>query len=183
MAATTAEGMAVPGEAAGRGVPWWLVLLEGIAALILGVLLLADPAATTVVVVRLLGVYFLIDGVFRIVTIFIDRHGWGWKLAGGILGILAGLAVLQHPLWSTILVPAVTAATVGIFGMIMGVFALIQAFQGSGWGAGILGVLGILFGLVLLLNPLTAAVGLVWAVGFLAIAGGISLMVAAFRSR
>jgi uncharacterized membrane protein HdeD (DUF308 family) len=174
--------MATP-QAAGSRMPWWLVLLEGIAALILGLLLLGDTAATTTVVVQLLGAYWLIDGIFRIITIFIDRHGWGWKLAGGILGIIAGLLVLQHPLWSAILVPSVVAVMVGILGMIMGVFALIQAFQGGGWGAGILGVLGVLFGLVLFANPLAAAVGLVWSVSFLAIFGGIALIIASFRLR
>jgi uncharacterized membrane protein HdeD (DUF308 family) len=163
--------------------PWWVVLLEGIAALVLGLLLLADPSATTVVVVQLLGAYWLIDGIFRLVTLFVDRRGWGWKLVGGILGIILGLIVLQHPLWSAVFVPATLALMVGILGMIMGVFALIQAFQGSGWGAGILGVLGFLFGLVVLANPFAATIGLVWAVAFLAVAGGIVLIIAAFRFR
>jgi uncharacterized membrane protein HdeD (DUF308 family) len=60
---------------------------------------------------------------------------------------------------------------------------LSQAFQGSGWGAGILGVLGFLFGLVVLANPFAATIGLVWAVAFLAVAGGIVLIIAAFRFR
>jgi uncharacterized membrane protein HdeD (DUF308 family) len=65
----------------------------------------------------------------------------------------------------------------------MGVIALVQAFQGSGWGAGILGVLGILFGLVLIFNPFAAAVGLVWAAGIFGLVGGIALIIAAFRFR
>jgi uncharacterized membrane protein HdeD (DUF308 family) len=163
--------------------PWWLVLLEGIAALILGFLLLTDTAATTVVVVQFIGAYWLVDGAFRLVSMFIDHRGWGWKLAGGILGILAGLVVLQHPLSAAVIVPGTAAVIVGILGIIMGVIALVQAFQGSGWGAGILGVLGILFGLVLIFNPFAAAVGLVWAAGIFGLVGGIALIIAAFRFR
>ena len=183
MTATTAGSMAAPMEASGSGMPWWVALLEGIAALILGLLLVTDTAATTVVVVQLLGVYWLVDGIFRLITIFIDHRGWGWKLIGGILGIFLGLVVLRHPLWSTIVVPESLAVIVGILGMVMGVFSLIQAFQGSGWGAGILGVLGFLFGLVILANPLTSAIGLIWAVAALAICGGALLIITAFRYR
>jgi uncharacterized membrane protein HdeD (DUF308 family) len=159
------------------------VLLEGIAALIIGLLLIAEPTATTVVVVQLLGAYWLIDGIFRLVTMFMDRRGWGWKLAGGIVGIILGLVVLQHPLWSSILVPATLAAVVGVLGMIMGIFAIIQGFQGSGWGSAILGVMGFLLGLMVFLNPLAAGIGLVWSVSILAIGGGIALIIAAFRLR
>src|SRR3954453_4677398 len=137
MTATTAGTIPSPAEATGPGLPWWLVLLEGIAAVILGFLLLTDTAATTIVVVQLLGVYWLIDGIFRLVTMFMDHRGWGWKLAGGILGILLGLVVLQHPLWATYAVPVSLGWLVGIGGIFMGIFSLIQAFQGSGWGAGI----------------------------------------------
>ena len=89
--------------------------------------------------------------------------------------------VLQHPLWATYAVPVALGWLVGIGGIFMGIFSLIQAFQGSGWGAGILGVLGIMFGLVILASPLASAVGLLWAAGFLGIGGGIALIIAAFR--
>ena len=49
----------------------------------------------------LLGIYLLIAGIFRIVGIFLDSSSWGWKLAAGILCLIAGLAILSNPLWST----------------------------------------------------------------------------------
>jgi uncharacterized membrane protein HdeD (DUF308 family) len=82
---------------ASASVPWWLLLIQGIAAVILGVLLLAAPAATLVLMIQLLGAYWLVGGVFSLVSMFVDRTNWGWKLLGGIVAILAGLAVLQHP--------------------------------------------------------------------------------------
>ena len=167
----------------GRFGPWWLVLLQGIAALILGLLLLTNTPETVFVVVQLLGFYWLIDGVFRLVSIFLDRRDWGWKLAGGILGIVLGLYVLRHPLWAALAVPEAAVVVTGLGGIAMGVLALVQAFRGSGWGAGILGVMGILLGIVILTNPLASAIGLTWALGVLGIVGGIALMVMAFRLR
>ena len=163
--------------------PWWLVLLEGIAALILGILLLVNPAETVFVVVQFLGFYWLIDGIFRLVSIFIDHRDWGWKLFGGIIGILAGLYVIRNPLWSALAVPATAAIVVGIFGLIMGAIAIFQAFRGAGWGSGILGALGVLFGLGIMANPLGSAAGLAIGLGVLGIVGGIAMIVMAFRMR
>jgi uncharacterized membrane protein HdeD (DUF308 family) len=177
----TAAAMPVPDTE--RAGPWWLVLLEGIAALILGVLLLTNTPETVFVVVQFVGVYWLIDGIFRLVSIFLDSRGWGWKLAGGVLGIVAGLYVLKHPLWSAFAVPGAAAVVVGILGIVMGVLALVEAFRGGGLGVGILGALGVLLGIVILANPLPSAIGLAWALGVLGIVGGIAMIVMAFRLR
>jgi uncharacterized membrane protein HdeD (DUF308 family) len=177
----TAAAMPVPDTE--RAGPWWLVLLEGIAALVLGVLLLTNTPEKVFVVVQFLGLYWLIDGIFRLVSLFLDRRGWGWKLAGGVLGIVAGLYVLRHPLWSALVVPGAAAFVVGILGIVMGTLALVEAFRGSGWGAGILGVLGILLGIGILANPLASAIGLAWALGALGIFGGIAMIFTAFRLR
>jgi uncharacterized membrane protein HdeD (DUF308 family) len=174
---------AMPVSDTGRTGPWWLVLLEGIAALILGLLLLTNTPETVFVVVQFLGVYWLIDGIFRLVSIFLDSREWGWKLAGGIIGIIAGLYVLKHPLWSALVVPTTAAIIVGILGIIMGVIALVQSFRGAGWGAAILGVLGILFGLAVIANPFGSAIGLTWGLGVLGIFGGIAMIIMSFRLR
>jgi uncharacterized membrane protein HdeD (DUF308 family) len=171
-------------EAMGRStIPWWLVLIQGIAAIIIGILLLTNPAATTVIIIQMLGIYWLIAGIFGIVAIFIDRSGWGWKLFSGIIGILAGIAIIQHPWWSAVLVPTTLVLVMGIFGVIIGITNLIQAFRGGGLGIGILGAVSILIGLWLAFNPLAGALALPFVVGIFAVAGGISALIAAFRMR
>src|SRR5919112_1147090 len=83
--------------------PWWLVLLEGIIAALVGLLLLVAPAGGLIVLVEVFGFYLLIGGVFRIASIFVDASSWGWKLLVGILGIVvAGIVVVDHPVWSAI---------------------------------------------------------------------------------
>jgi uncharacterized membrane protein HdeD (DUF308 family) len=93
--------------ASGRGeiLPWWLVLVEGIVLALLGLLLLVAPGASLYFMVQLLGLYLFIAGIFRIIGIFLDSSYWGWKLLGGAVCLIAGLAVLRHPLWSTIAAP------------------------------------------------------------------------------
>ena len=164
-------------------VPWWLVLLEGIALVILGLLLLTNPAMTTLVLIQFLGIYWLIKGIFMLVSMFIDHSQWGWKLFSGILGIIAGVVILQHPLWSAILVPATLVWLLGFFGIIMGGISIFQTFKGAGWGVGILGVLSIIFGLYLLANTLISTLSLPWVVGLFAIGGGIVAIWNSFKVR
>jgi uncharacterized membrane protein HdeD (DUF308 family) len=65
-------------------------------------------------------------------------------------GIIAGLAIVQHPLWASLLVPATLVWILGFMGIIMGVVSIVLAFQGGGWGPGILGVISIGAGVLLL---------------------------------
>jgi len=164
-----------------QNIPWWVVLLQGIAAVILGLFLLAKPGMTMVVVVQLIGIYWFVAGIFQIVAIFIDHTQWGWKLFSGILGIIAGMIIIEHPLWSPILLTSVLIIVLGIEGLIIGIINLIQAFKGGGWGVGILGALSILFGLVLLANVLLATFSVPWVLGVLGIVGGVIAIIYSFR--
>jgi uncharacterized membrane protein HdeD (DUF308 family) len=167
----------------GSGIPWWLVLLEGIAAVIVGLFLLTSPGTTLFVLVQVLGIFWLVGGIFRIISIFLDSYLWGWKLVGGILGILAGILILQHPLWATVLVPGVYIIVLGIQGLVLGGVTLVTAFQGEGWGVGILGVLSIGLGLVLLFNPWIGVAALPYILGAFGLVGGVVAVVMAFRMR
>lgn len=173
----TAEAM----ERGRAGPPWWLVLIEGIALVVLGVLWFASPGMTTLVAVTFLGAYWLVAGIFEIIGIFMDRSMWGWKLFIGILGIIAGIVVMRHPLWSSAIVGATLVIILGIQGLIIGGVRIYQAFKGAGWGAGILGAVSILFGILLLANVWIAAFSLPWVLGAFALIGGIAAIVMAFR--
>lgn len=165
------------------GFPWWLVLLEGIAAAIVGLFLLTAPGATLFVLIQALGIYWLVGGIFRIISIFMDNSLWGWKLVGGVFGVLAGIVVLQHPLWSSVLVPAVYLVVLGIQGLVLGGVSLVVAFRGEGWGVGILGALSIVFGLVLLFNVWIGVAFLPFVLGAFGILGGGFAIVMAFVMR
>lgn len=168
------------------GIPWWAVLVQGIAGLMIGLFLVTAPGTTTLALVRVLGYYWLISGILSIVRIFTkerDIH-WGWLLVWGILGILAGISVLDHPLWSAIMIPTVLVTFVGVDGIIMGIIALIEAFSGEGgWAAGILGVLSIILGIGLLGSSLVATAVLPIVVGAFSVVGGIAAIIFSFRLR
>ena len=177
----TSETASVEAQAGEQ--PWWLVLLEGIALIIVGILLLVSTQKTLVILVQFIGIYWLIKGIFNIISIFVDHTAWGWKLFIGIVGIMAGLVILQHPLWSAVLVPSVTVWILGIYGIFAGIAGIIRAFQGAGWGVGVLGAVGIVLGIFLLANTIVSAVLLVFMTAIVAIIGGVAAIFAAFRLR
>lgn len=164
-----------------RAVPWWIPLIQGIALIIVGILLFTNTAATTVVLVQVLAIYWLIAGIMEIISIFIDHSAWGLKLLGGIIGIWAGTVILQHPIGGTLALGFAVVIILGIQALILGVVNIIQAFRGGGWGIGLLGVVNIIFGIILLGNTMVSAALLPWVLGAFAVVGGIAAIVMAFR--
>jgi uncharacterized membrane protein HdeD (DUF308 family) len=163
---------------------WWIVLLEGIALVIIGILLFTDTEQTVFTLVLFLGIWWFISGIFDLVSLFIDRTQWGWKLFSGILGILAGLLIIRHPVWASVLVPVSLVWVLGFFGIIIGIVALIRAIQGAGWGIGILGVISVVLGIILLGANMGVALATIIVVGAVwAIVGGIVSIIYSFRLR
>ncbi|HXM54860.1 MAG TPA: DUF308 domain-containing protein [Candidatus Dormibacteraeota bacterium] len=163
--------------------PWWLVLLEGIAALLIGLLLLTNTGATLFTLVVFLGVYWLVTGVLDLVMLFIDRSQWGWKLFSGIIGIVAGLVIVRDPLWASLLLPATLVWLLGGIGIVIGAIAIVRAFMGGGLASAILGVISILLGGILLFNTAVSTVVLVYAVAIWAVIGGIFAIVGSLLLR
>jgi uncharacterized membrane protein HdeD (DUF308 family) len=163
---------------------WWVVLIQGVLSILIGVLLLVSPGMTVLVLVQILGFYWLVGGILTLVSIFVDRRLWGWKLFAGVIGVWAGLSVIQHPLWSAVFLPTVLIILLGIQGIFYGIVYIIEAIKGLGWGTAILGALSVLMGVLLLSAPLFAAMWLVIFLGVVNLVGGIvSVLYAIFVSR
>ena len=167
------------------GFPWWIVLVEGILALIFGILLITAPGRTTLFLVTVLGFYWLIRGIFSIIEIFLPNRSthWGWLLFIGILGIVAGIVVLRNLVYATVVVATFVVVFLAVDGLIMGIMGIVRAFTGGGWGPGILGILTIIIGLFLLANVFGAALALPIVLGAFMIVGGIVAIFYSFRIR
>jgi uncharacterized membrane protein HdeD (DUF308 family) len=163
---------------------WWLFLLQGIAAILLGLVVLTAPGATLLALMTFLGFYLLITGTLALVRIFVDRSTpWLWSLLSGIVGILAGVFVLNHPLLAAVTVPTLLIIILGFEALSMGVFEIIRGFQGGGVGAFILGVINALIGLLLLGRPMVAALAVPFVFAMLLLIEGVGLLIWALRAR
>jgi len=163
---------------------WWIFLLEGIAAIIFGGLLITNPAATLVALVIFLGFYWLFVGVLELVRVFVDRSvPWYWSLLIGVLGIVAGIIVLNHPIFAAIVLPTAIVVWLGVLGLVIGVFAMIGGFTGGGVGSFIFGLVNFVIGLILLGSPMVAALAVPLVFGILLVIQGVILIVWAFKVR
>jgi uncharacterized membrane protein HdeD (DUF308 family) len=156
--------------------------LEGIASLIFGGLLLTSPAATLVAFVIFLGFYWLFIGVLELVRVFVDDSvPWYWSLLIGVVGIIAGIIVLNHPLFAAIVLPTAIVVWLGVIGLVIGVFSIIASFTGGGIGSFFFGVINFIIGLILLGSPMMAAIAVPFVFGILLLIQGVVLIVWAFR--
>jgi uncharacterized membrane protein HdeD (DUF308 family) len=163
---------------------WWVFLLQGFAGIIIGLMLITEPGATLVALTTVLGFYWLITGVLALVQVFVDRATpWVWSLLAGLVGILAGLFVLRHPLVAALTVPTVLVIILGIQGLVIGAVQIIGGFKGGGIGPFILGAINLLVGILLLGSPLAAALAVPLVFGVLLLIQGAGLMILAFRVR
>lgn len=167
--------------------PWWLTLINGFLALFVGSALLWGSFDTKtdvyMLMVWFIGFYWLFRGIFDIVYMFIDHSQWGWKLFMGVVGIMAGSYILQYPLASAVVLPKIFVLVLGLWGLVEGIVLLIMAFQGGGWGAGILGALAIIFGIALIdgYNSFGMGLAFIWSAAIMGVVGGIFLIYKAFQ--
>lgn len=166
---------------------WWVPLVMGIVAVVLGALFLSHPGETAVWVTFVVGFWWMLSGLMNLFLLFVDRTQWGWKLFAGVLGLLAGFIVVDAassaPLLTALGLGAVYVFILGVWGVMIGGADLIRAFRGAGWGTGVIGVLSILFGLLLMFNPFAGAAALPVIFGILGIVLGIVAVVSAFTLR
>jgi uncharacterized membrane protein HdeD (DUF308 family) len=71
-----------------------LYVLEAALAIVLGALLLRDPAAGALVITLFMAAYFVVAGVFRIaIALSLRLPNWGWTLFSGLLTLALGVMV------------------------------------------------------------------------------------------
>lgn len=166
---------------------WYLPVLRGVAAVLLGIVALVWPGVAVLTVVTLLGILWIIDGVLAVVDGFRRRGtpGAAWTIFFGVVSVLAGLVLVIRPGMSA----SVLVMLAGIWAVVGGIVLAISAVSarkavGRGWGWGVaLGVLTLAFGVVLLVAPGLSAVVLAIVLGIYAIVGGVLLVVVGFQIR
>jgi uncharacterized membrane protein HdeD (DUF308 family) len=165
---------------------WWLLLLRGIAAIAFGVLAFFWPGLTLVTLTLLWGAYALMDGVIAIWAAFNASGGdagprW-WLGLSGVAGTLAGVVTFYYTGTTTLVLLMFIAVWAIIIGtlQIWGAIVLRKVLQHE-WLLILSGVLSIAFGVVLLAQPGTGALALVWTIAWYAIFFGCFYVALAFR--
>ena len=166
---------------------WWVILLRGIIGVIFGVLAFTGPVATLLALVLVWGVYAIVDGAFALYQIVLagqQQRRWWPYLLEGVVGIGAGVMAFAWPEITALALILLIAA----WAIVTGVFEIIAAIDlrkqiRHEWLLGLSGVLSIVFGILVVLQPDAGALAVVWLLGAYALLFGVTLIALAFRVR
>jgi uncharacterized membrane protein HdeD (DUF308 family) len=108
---------------------WWMHLLGGLVSIGFGVAALYDyPGLSLSYAVILVSYWLLLSGIVQLAAVFQHRRSglpWGWRLASGIISILAGItALVVPPLTLTAIL-----SFIAVFALVSGITLLIGAFR------------------------------------------------------
>jgi len=163
---------------------WWAVGLRGLLGILFGLICLLTPGIAVGAFVILFSAYMLVDGVFAIVSgIKAARNGerWGLLILEGIVDIAAGVIAF---LWPLITLVALTWL-IAIWAIVSGALMLGAAFtlniDHGRWWLALGGIASVIFGILLVIEPLVGAVVLTMWIGAYALVFGVVLLILAFQ--
>ncbi|MCW5852054.1 MAG: HdeD family acid-resistance protein [Anaerolineae bacterium] len=165
---------------------WWALALRGLAAVLFGVATFIWPNVSLAVLVAVFGAYALVDGIFATFTAVSHTKApyWWVLLLEGLVSIGAGVFTFVRPDITTVAllwVIATWAIGTGIFEVI-GAIQLRKEIEGE-WMLGLSGVLSVVCGVLLIMQPQAGALAVLWIIGsYAVIFGGLELALA-FRMR
>lgn len=104
---------------------FWLDLLSGIITALAGLFILMRPAEGASVITMLLGILFLVGGIFRLVAgVAIKNPYRGWFIFHGVVSIILGLMILAEWPYSA----------TWVIGTLLAIELLIEGFQMISFG-------------------------------------------------
>lgn len=159
---------------------WWILLVRGLVAILFGLCAFIYPGWTLASLVLLYGAYCLADG---IVALFGGVGGGFWRsLLLGIVGILAGLATFAYPGLTAIVLLYLIAGWAIVRGIVEIVIAIeFRKVLVGEWMLIVAGVVSILFGALLIMNPGAGALSVIWIIGGYTLVFGALLVALSFR--
>ena len=165
---------------------WWVILLQGILMFILGLFILSNPIDVLAGISLWFGILILLTGILGV---------FGWIFSGSgerdtgsfiwsLLSTLFGILILTN------LLVAMKAVTI-IFGLgvLFTGFSLtsngwtLKKESSMGWFLLIVGILGIIAGLMMIMNLGSGAAGIATILGITIILTGIALILLSFAKK
>lgn len=166
---------------------WGVLLFLGLLSIVIGIVIMAWPGKTVVVVAVILAVWLVLSGIFEIIRGFGSGLSGGLRallFIGGVLSLILGLfafrgfVVEDSPLDAVWLL-ALFVGINFIFSGISQLFTAGEVKEGRGWNI-FGGIVSLLLGIIILLVPGDLAL-LAWVFGVFTVVSGLMLVISAFR--
>jgi uncharacterized membrane protein HdeD (DUF308 family) len=180
----------IPDSVMKRNAAFTVTLIRGLLAISLGAVLLFQPDKTRSMLGNFMGMFWLASGIISIRWSVSGERARRIALLTGVIGVLAGLAMLtrgltnawirQDILFSLLGVVIVLTGTLHVFG---GFRVGEHAHRKWSWTSFILGAFEIVLGLMLIFEPLGRSIFFYLAASIWALVGGFILIMDAIRLR
>lgn len=158
---------------------WWLLLLLGVACLVAGVIVIAQPDISLATLAVVAGIFLLVDGIYEVIVAIADRgEGRGMLTLVGVLSAIVGIILIRHPIGTV----SAIALLVGIWLVCIGVVRLIRVFAiagNRGWEL-LIAAVEIIAGIVIVSSPDIGVATLAIFVAIAFILRGVGLCAAAW---
>ncbi|MDT7710410.1 MAG: hypothetical protein QOG20_6017 [Pseudonocardiales bacterium] len=162
------------------------LVLRAVLAVAIGVVALLLPGLTLLALALAFGIYAILDGVARGVDAVRHRgrSRWWLGLVSGLVGVAAGIIALIWPGLTAVIL----ATLVGVWAIVIGVGEVVATIRlrragGTIWLMGLAGVLSVIAGILILIRPLDAAIGLAILLGVFTVIYGVVLAALAVTLR
>ena len=167
---------------------WWILLIIGILLILSSIYIYSTPAASYLTLSVFFALVILFDGIGAIVFSLSNReelNNWGWRLAGGILSTLIGLGLFMHPNLSMAILPLYVGFWVLMNGtVIIGTAFDLKSLGIKKWGWTLFfGIMNLIFGLLMIFNPLFGASAIVIFTSLAFFMAGFSLIFVSLELR
>src|SRR5688572_26486139 len=172
--------VAVPNE---TGFSRAIYIVWGILMIVAGLFLWARPATTSLVLVEIMAIFWIVGGIFDFIRAIADKPDYyGWRIAGAIIGIIAGLYIIGNPLLGTMFTIQIAFLLLAIYGIVGGILNIIGGIRGEGtrWSAVIIGAMLVLIAGWLLFHWQSAILTFVPVLAIFMVVGGIFSIIASF---
>lgn len=150
------------------GRSWGWLFAFGVLTLVAGLIALAWPGRTVVVLAVVFGAQLLVGGIFWFVTALSSRgQGAAGQIVLAVLAVITGIVCLRSPVGVALVLPLV----LGLYWTINGLVEMFQALTrgaeipARGWAIA-MGVLSVLAGIAVLVYPGAGLLVLGWVLGF-----------------
>lgn len=164
---------------------WWLLLVRGIILIILSIFVFKNPGAGLLGLSMYIGIAYLFSGIISSMgTLRYRKHinHWGWSLASGLFDILFGILFLTKPELTVSFIVLMLGFWF-IFYSIVGIMGSIVLKDGgvqNWWIDFAGGLMGVVIGFIIILNPFAGAFTIIWILGFGLFVIGLLNIIAAF---
>jgi uncharacterized membrane protein HdeD (DUF308 family) len=163
---------------------WWVFLLRGILAIVIGILAFVWPGITLISLVLLFGIYAAADGILAIasaITGHTPMPRW-WLAVVGIAGLAAAFMAFTRPGFTL----AVLIVVIAAWAIVSGIMQIIGAIQlrkeiDNEWFLILSGIAAVIFGGILLFRPGLGTLALIFTLGTFAVVEGLLLIAFSIR--